>query len=207
MTLAARLLQCWLWLAIAGLASGGASAQTGAFRFLMVGFETGSRPERLVAASAMLKHVDYVRSTLQTIKPAEATWVEEERAAISALKDKSVAESRLLQLHLSAEYHAVGLARALQDLRDALVCAGDKQVPLRREVFCWSVAAYHFGYPDLTFAVGKLRASGHMARANLSGSARTEVADRDEDLAFVYGRGARNIQESIILPYLRGDLK
>jgi hypothetical protein len=207
MTSAARLLRCWLWLAVTCLASEAATAQTDAFRFLMVGFETGSRPERLLAASAMLKHVDYVRATMPTIKPAEAAWVEEERAAISTLKDPGVADSRLMQLHLSAEYQAVGLARALQDLRDALVCAGEKQVPLRREVFCWSVAAYHFDFPDLTYAISQLRSSGRMAKVNLSASGRTGAIDKDEDLAFLYSKGARNIQLSIVIPYLRGDLK
>lgn len=184
-----------------------AHAQTGPSAIFMFAFKSDTRADRTSSARAMLAHVEYVSSTLSTMRPSDKEWMTRERAAIHNLKDTAVSNERMKQLVESVEYQHSELDYVLTNVRDALNCVIQSGVTLRRETYCWAVAAYHFNYADLTYAIGKLRKAGRMSRVNLSGMGGGTPVDDDDGLAIVYRAGARNIQEQIVLPYLRGDLK
>ncbi len=192
---------------VASLVAVVAHAQTGPSAVFMFAFKADNRADRISSARAMLAHVEYVSSTLPTMRPSDKEWLTRERAAIGSLKDTAVSNERMMQLVMSVEYLHSELDYALTNVRDALDCVTQAGVAPRREVFCWAVAAYHLGYPDLTYAIGKLRSAGRMSRVNLSGMGGGKPIDDDDSLALVYRAGARHIQESVVLPYLRGDLK
>lgn len=199
-----RFASCLLLFAVSSLPITSHAQSDSAMAFLVRLSAGATRAERVAAAKLMLEHVRYVSSTLPTIKPSERLWVAEEHEAIRNVSDMTVSNNRMAQLTMSPEYQALELDLTLRNLSDALACATDLAVSARREVYCWSVAAYHLDYPDLTYAVGKLRSSGRMARVNLTGMGRG-AADEDDSLAAFYRRGARNIQADIVLPYLKSE--
>jgi hypothetical protein len=170
--------------------------------------KAGARSDRVAAAHAMLKHVEFVSSTLPTMRPSEREWLAQESAAIGDLKDDNIATERRLQFFSSVEFQHSKIDYITSNVREALRCVIQERVTLRHETYCWSAAAYHMSDPDLTYAIRKLRKAGRMSKVNLVASGQGPVpVDDDDSLAFLYGKGARNIQEAIVLPYLRGDLR
>ena len=188
-----------LLIGAASLVAALAHAQIGPGAVFMFTFKAETRAERISSARAMLTHVEYVSSTLPTMRPSEKEWLAKERAAIGNLKDTAVV--------MSVEFQHSDLDYMLTNVREALDCVIQAGVTTRREAFCWAVVAYHLNYPDLTYAIGNLRKAGRMSRVNLSAMGGGKPVDDDDSLALLYRMGARNIQESVVLPYLRGDLK
>jgi hypothetical protein len=196
-----------LLIGAASLVAALAHAQIGPGAVFMFTFKADTRADRISSARAMLTHVEYVSSTLPTMRPSEKEWLAKERAAIGNLKDTAVSNERMKQLVMSVEFQHSDLDYMLTNVREALDCVIQAGVTTRREAFCWAVVAYHLNYPDLTYAIGNLRKAGRMSRVNLSAMGGGKPVDDDDSLALLYRMGARNIQESVVLPYLRGDLK
>lgn len=182
-------------------------AQPGPTSVFLFGFKAESRTDRVVSARAMLAHVEFVASTVPTIRPSDKEWVASERAAIGRVKEAALSNERMKQLLASAEYQHIELDYVLTNIRDALKCVVQQDVLRQREIHCWAVAAYHFNYADFTYAIATLRKAGRMTRVNLVAMDGDKAIDDDGGLALLYRAGARQIQEAAVLPYLRGDLK
>ena len=79
-----------LLLAATSLVATSAHAQSAPTAIFLFAFQADTRAARIFSAQAMLTHVEYVSSTLPTMRPSEREWLSKERAAIGELKDTEV---------------------------------------------------------------------------------------------------------------------
>jgi hypothetical protein len=165
-----------------------------------------ARSDRLKYARAALIHVDAVRSMTPTLKPSEVEWLEGERRALAKTVGTS-GTNRTILLVNSPEYQQERFLRVLNEAADALRCVGESSVVLKREIFCWAVASYWLGRrSDLDDAVRTLRQSGRLPKQSLAMPGNTSEDVDETLLGIAYGIVSREVQEQLVLPYLKGDL-
>ena len=166
-------------------------------------FDNASRDDRINIARELISYTNLLVAYIPNQKPVELEWLEKERKSINSIGDSSASTSRLIKLVESPEFQHQKLQVMFQSVIDALKCAADKSVNLKRELLCWSVASYHMtDKEDMEYAIGMLRDAGRLPQ---------DIVQRAK-LGNATGFGAkyswygRAIQEFIIIPYFNGNI-
>lgn len=160
-------------------------------------FDAASRAVRSQIARDLLTRVNAFADLVPTPKPTDVAWVDAENAALSKISDSTASFNRTTQFYESVEFQNVKLYNVLQSVRSALACVLDTNVPVRREIYCWASASLLLSN-QTTYSDGirVLRQSNKLPD--------TPVTSTAQLLFSGLGRG---IQEYVVLPYLRGDIK
>ncbi len=174
-------------------------AQSTAFKLIDGSLDATSRAVRAYVAGDLLKQISVFADLVPTPRPADISWAEAERAAIDRLasSEPMTALSRHEQTVQSPDFQNVRLYRTLKEARSSLECVLEPHVPLRREMACWATAALPLG-DSLTYsqAIKALRKSNRLP--DHSSLVEAEHA---------YPHIARGIQQYVVLPYLRNEIK
>jgi hypothetical protein len=165
--------------------------------------ELPARPARLELARTLSTQVRVLSDRLPIPRPSDSAWVDAEQAARKPL-DASASASRSLQMYETPEFQHVALYNHLREIHSGLDCVTQQGVQLRREVFCWGVVSYLLGdHIRLNDGVRILHRAGRLP-TDITSQAKVGSLD---GFALFWGIQSRQIQESILLPYLRSDLK
>jgi len=160
--------------------------------------------ERVKAAQELLFQFDKLATLVQSPRPSESAWVQNEQADIRRIADADASTSRAIQLLQAPEYQQQNVYAHVQEVRNALRCIIDSPPSVQREVFCWAVASFLLNergvFYDgvLVLARAKRLPDDFHARAG---------AASPDGISLIYGLHSKSIQQYVVLPYLRGDSK
>jgi hypothetical protein len=162
------------------------------------------RSERVKAAQDLLTQFDKLASLIQSPRPNEAAWVQAEQAEIKKLANSEASTARAIQLLQTPEFQQQNVYVNAQEVRNALRCVIDSPPTAQREVFCWAAAAFLLDdrgvfYDGLLVLVRAKRLPEDL-------HVRAGAATLD-GISLLYGLHAKAIQQYVVLPYLRGDIK
>jgi hypothetical protein len=159
-----------------------------------------TRAERIKKAQHITEQIRLLSDVLPIPKPSDDAWVEAERAAIK----NDFTNPRFIKLYESPESQHRLLYDHLRTIHKSLECIINSSGDLRREIYCWSVTSHYLSERSRWLdGIRILHAAGRLP-ADLTSRAKVNDLDSFELYHWVL---ARDIQESIVLPYLRGDLK
>lgn len=163
-----------------------------------------ARVSRLKAARELLAEFDRFADLVQSPRPTEVAWVEAEQASIAKINNSDDSLARTIQLLSTAEYQQLKVHNHVQEVRNALKCVIDSPATLQREIFCWAAASYLLG-DAATLADG----TRVLIRAKrLPDDTPTRVgAGTEAGITLLYGLVSRRIQQHLVLPFLRGEIK
>lgn len=161
-------------------------------------FDAASRAARSHVARDLLTAVNSFADFVPTPKPSDVAWVDAENAALSKISDRTASFNRMAQFYESAEFQNVQLYNVLQSVKSSLACVLDPNVAaVRREVYCWASASLLLSNKSIySEGIRVLRQSN-----KLPDNPATSTAD------VLFSGLGRGIQQYIVLPYLRGDIK
>ncbi len=162
------------------------------------------RPERVKAAQHLLSEVDKLAGLIQSPRPSEAAWVKAEQAEIRKLANSEASTARSIQLLQTPEFQQQNVYSSIQDLRSALRCVIDSPPTTQREIFCWASAAYVLDYRDVFY--DGLQVLVRAKRLPEDIGVRAGAGSLD-GISLFYRIHAQSIQQYLVLPYLRGDIK
>ena len=175
----------------------------GLFKLMSGSFNAKARDVRTQLARDALTELNRFSDLLQIPRPSDVAWVETEQAAIRQLTDAEAATSRRIQLYQSPEFQHVKVHNYLQEIQSSFRCVMEPDPTLQREMFCWASAAFLLG--DKSVFKDGVRIL-HRAK-RLPDNTVKGASPGYDSLDFLYEAYSRGIQEYLILPYLRGDLK
>ena len=180
-----------------------ASAQAEPLSIIAGEVNAKSRAARTKAASELLGDVERLSAILQSPRPAEIAWVEDEQAQIAQIKSTDDSLARISQLHRTPEFQQLKVYRHVQEIREALKCVIQNPPTLQREMFCWAAASFLLDDTDV-FSYGM----GVLVRANrLPDDLAKRMGMSSEDgVQIRYRWISRAMQQYVVLPYLRGDV-
>lgn len=168
-------------------------------------FDAQSRQARIERGRAIVAEVRRFADLVRSPSPSEEEWVKGEQIAIEKLTDRDAEFNRTIQLVESPDFQQVKMRNYVVALGDSLGCISDPKVDLKREMLCWAAASYQLS-DSVTLDDG-VRILLHAKR--LPDKTIEELAGtREHDgMSFKYRMLSRNIQENVVLPYLRGEIK
>lgn len=175
-------------------------------------FNATSHKVRGEIARKLLTTVHRLSIYVPTPKPSESAWVEQEGIVIQKLNtdndDSTAANSRRLQYVHSPEFQQQKLYTVLADIENALSCAAAPNTPLRKEIMCWSVASFlltdHSMFND---SIAILLKAGRLPKDVTEHKSDVMLGSESLGFGFWYEAYGRGIQEYIVIPYLKGQLK
>lgn len=191
-----------VWALLVACSSGAVAADLA--RLISGAFDANSRKERTQIARDVLADVKLLADLVPIPRPSDLAWVEEERAAIQRLGSSEASTARLTQFYESAEFQHVKVHNNLREIQNAFNCIIDSTVQLRREIFCWATAGFLLGEKSV-FGDG-VRILHRTKRLPEDTVKRGKVGTLD-GFALRYEIYSRGIQEYLVLPYLKGDLR
>ena len=163
-------------------------------------FDASSKKARIDVARNLLDKVNRLADLVPTPRPSDLSWVEEEHAAIDRLGNSEASRARLEQFYETPEFQHVKLYNLLLNVKNAIACVLESNVQLRREISCWATASFLLGDRNtLTYGMTILQRAKRLPEDTLQ---KEKVGSLD--LFQYYSRG---IQEYLVLPYLRGEIK
>lgn len=182
----------------------GTGAAADSYGLIAGGFNNKSRTERVEVAKSLLAEVRQLSDLIPTPRPSDLSWVEEERAAIKKLETSDAKNTRSTHFYNSPEWQHVKLHDHMLRIEDALNCVLEPDVQLRPEVTCWVIAGFLLD-DEYVFVDGLniLQRAGRLPKD----SAVPTAAVRLSSIRLSYRMFSRGIQQYVVLPYLRGDLK
>ena len=166
-------------------------------------FDANSRRARVELAREMLVEVNRLAEVVSPPRPYDVAWVAEQHAALSSLDVGNGFSTRVDLFYRTPAFQHVKLYNVLRELRNAVACVVEPSVALRRELSCWAAAALLLA--DRSTFVESVSALRQAKR--LPEEAVRDHVGTAEGLATRYSLYARGINEYLVLPYLRGDLR
>lgn len=169
-------------------------------------FDAKSKPDRQQIARDLLQKIEQLDSFLPRIKPSEAQWLVQERAAIDRLKDSDAKWSRLRNYMGSSELQQQKLKSLLDSIKESLSCTVQEHIEAKAEMLCWLLLSFHLSdHATIDDAMIVLIRNGRLP---------SDVAQKvglGADERFGYGTAyewyARGVQEFIVIPYFTGKLE
>lgn len=176
---------------------------TGAASLIDGRFEANSRRARVELAREMLVEVNRLADIVAPPRPYDLTWVAEQHAALSSLEGGNGFTTKVDLFYRTPAFQHVRLYNVLRELKNAVACVAEPNVALRRELSCWAAAALLLA--DRNTFVDSMTALKQAKR--LPDDAVRDHVGTAEGLAVRYSLYSRGINEYLVLPYLRGDLR
>ncbi len=170
---------------------------------LLGGRDCSIRSERVKYAEHLLAEIMKLGGLVQSPRPNEVSWVEAERAEIKRLGESESAVARTVQLLQTPEFQQVNVYSTIQEVRKSLDCIINRPRTLRNEFYCWAVTSYLLGESAVFYDGILVLVRANRLSENLL--SRTGVGS-PEGISLIYGVYSKNILQSMIIPYLRGDL-
>ena len=167
-------------------------------------FDARSQRDRQQIARDLLQKIQLLDSFLPTIKPSEALWLSQERAAIDRLEDSNATYSRLKNLVESPEFYLQKLKLLLDKIKRAISCAVQEKIETKQEMLCWLMASFHLSdRSTINDAMMILIRNGRLPK---------DIGKKsglfcDLECSDPYEWFARGIQEYIVIPYFAGTLE
>lgn len=176
---------------------------TGATSLIDGRFEANSRRARVELAREMLVEVNRLADIVAPPRPYDLTWVAEQHAALARLEPGDGFSTRVDLFYRTPAFQHVRLYNVLRELKNAVACVAEPNVALRRELSCWAAAALLLA--DRSTFVDSVNALKQAQR--LPERPAQDNLGTAEGLAVRYSLYSRGINEYLVLPYLRGDLR
>ncbi len=167
-------------------------------------FNAKARDVRARMARDLLSDVSRFADLVQTPRPSDVTWVDEEEASIRRLGNAEASMARRVQFYDSPEFQHVKVHKHLQEIKNSFRCIVEPATGLQREMFCWAAVAFLLG-DKYVFGDG-VKILHRTKRLPDDTVRRTGVGTLD-GIGLRYEMYSRGIQEHLVLPYLRGDFK
>ncbi len=182
------------------------AAESNPISDLLLGRNYASRPDRIELAKALFKNIDALARYLPTPEPKDAEWISQEKQAIALLGNSDAAQSREGHLMVSAPIHHQKLFNYLNALRGSLQCAANPDLPVSREMWCWSVASlYLTGDREFSESIALLVEAGVLPKDIVDKAHLSSDPDHLVGCAWMYGMWGKSILEYIVVPYLQGQ--
>lgn len=168
-------------------------------------FDAKSRDVRTQLAGRVLAEVNHLADLMQTPRPSDVAWVKEEEAEIKQLTNDEAKTSRGLQLIAAPEFQQVRVHEWLQAVRNSFRCVMDQSVGLKQEIYCWASAGFMLG--DKSVFQDGVRVLAKAKRLPENPNAPNDGEKAYDYVFYYFNICSRGIQEYLILPYLKGELK
>lgn len=152
----------------------------------------------------MLVEVNRLADIVAPPRPYDITWVAEQHAALSSLEGGNGFSTKVDLFYRTPAFQHVRLYNVLRELKNAVACVAEPNVALRRELSCWAAAALLLA--DRSTFVDSMNALKQANRLPEHAAHRDNLGTA-EGLAVRYSLYSRGINEYLVLPYLRGDLR
>ena len=177
---------------------------TGAASLIDGRFEANSRRARVELAREMLVEVNRLADVVSPPRPYDLAWVAEQHAALSSLDGGNGFSTKVDLFYRTPAFQHVRLYNVLRELKNAVACVSEPNVTLRRELSCWAAAALLLA--DRSTFVDSMNAL-KQARRLPDDPVYKEVFGTPEGIAARYSLYSRGINQYLVLPFLRGDLR
>lgn len=167
-------------------------------------FDSSSRKIRHEIALDVKQRVVDLLNYVPALKPNEVAWVINEKTEIQKIQDTNARSEREEKLVSSPEFQQMRLRSDLQEIVNSLDKAMSPKISIRAEILNWCIASHNLtNNEEMNDAIKILIQSGRLP-SDLAQKVRLGEAIGYTGLLGWWGRG---IQEHLVIPYLKGEIK